>query len=58
MLCPHQVPPQVLHPDVESAAQERQGTVGADPEECHREDQKSGASPFLQRKADEVGGMQ
>jgi len=43
-LCSGETSPRVLHPALEPSAQEGHGTVGAGPEEGHRDDLRAGAS--------------
>ena len=38
--------PEVLHPDVKSSVQERDGSVGACPEEGHKNDPRDGTPPL------------
>jgi len=47
----------VLCPALGSTAQERHGPVGMDPEEGHKNDQRTGA-PLLQGKAERVAVVQ
>jgi len=46
LLCSGETPPGVLFPALEPSAQERNGPVGAGPEEGHQNDQRDG-TPLL-----------
>ena len=56
LLCAGEASPAVLHPDVESSAQERHGPVGACPEEGHKNDPRDGI-PLLQGQAERDGAV-
>ena len=45
-LCSGEASPGILHPDVESSAQERHGAVGARPEEVHQNDLRVKHFPY------------
>ena len=49
--------PGVLHLDLESSVQERHGSIGACPEEGHRNDARGGTPP-LQGQAERAGAVQ
>ena len=57
LLCTGEVSPGVLHPDVESSAQERHGSVGVCPNEGHRNDPREG-TPLIRGQAGRAGAVQ
>ena len=46
LLCAGETSPAVLHPDVEFSVRERHGSVGARPEECHKNDPRDVMPPL------------
>ena len=46
LLCAGETSPGVLCADVESSVQERHGSVGVHPKECHKNDQRDGQFPY------------
>ena len=57
LLLSGETPPGVLCPALESPGQEKHGTVGAGPEEGHKDDKKDGA-PLLCGKAERIWVIQ
>jgi len=57
LLCSDETPPGVLHPALESSAQERHGPVGAGPDKGYKNHPRDG-TPLLQGKAERVGAVQ
>lgn len=51
-LCPGKTLPEMLHPPLESSAQQR--PVGEGPEQGHQDSQRAGAH-FIQKQAERVG---
>jgi len=56
LLCTDETSPGVLHPDVESSVQERDGPAGAHPEESHKNDLRDG-TPLLPGQAERAGAV-